>query len=81
MGKYDCVDCINLSSSICEYCSVTKMPSGVEMRPRYFVRISSIGRVIDGGIPQYIQGCVERGKTIPLSVIEKYNRTVEEKSK
>ena len=80
MGKYDCLECINQHSPICEYCSVTHVPSGKEMRPRYFVRISSIGRVAEGGMPQYIKGCVENGKTISTAVIDKYNRIIEEQS-
>lgn len=77
MAKYDCIDCINQKSPICEHCSVSKMPSGKEMRPRYFVRISQIGRVAEGGIPRYINGCVENGKTISVGVVDKYNKIIE----
>ena len=79
MQKYDCCKCINLHSPLCSYCTVTKVPSGKEQKPRHFIRATEIGTCADGKIPEFIKDCIDRGKSISTAVIIRYNKDLETK--
>ena len=77
MKKYDCQDCINALSPLCQYCTVTKVPSGKEQKPQHFIRATEIGTCAEGNIPDFIKDCIDRGKSISTAVILRYNKDLE----
>lgn len=79
MKMYNCQDCINLGSQLCDYCTVAEVPSGREQRPRYFVRATEIGACAEGPIPEFIKDCIARGKSISSAVVMRYNQDLEKK--
>lgn len=68
---YNCNECANKGTFICNNCSSITKPSGEETRPTQFVKLTPIGDV--DKLVVNISAYVDRRKPIPLGMVLQYN--------
>ncbi len=79
--KYNCADCANRKTSLCELCRHIKKPSGSETRPTMYVGMrtdTNTKRTVEAGrLASLIEGYIRLGLSVPVAVVIEYNKLSE----
>ena len=73
---YNCKECANRGTPLCNECSSITKPSGEETRPTRFVKLIPIGKV--DKLIINIAAYIDRKKPIPLGMVLEYNKLTSE---
>ena len=73
---YNCKECANAGTLICNNCNSITKPSGDETRPTEFVHLVPLSAKEKS--ESNIRAYIDRSKPIPLSLIFQYNELHEE---
>ena len=68
---YNCKECANKGTPLCNECSSITKPSGEETRPTHFVKLISLDKV--DKLIVNINAYIERKKPIPTAMVLAYN--------
>ena len=88
--EYNCIECVNKATPLCNMCRVIKSPSGRESKPTYYVALTTIqlGENVEHvttqdekteGMAWIIAQHLNIRVPIPTSIVLNYNRQVEQK--
>lgn len=74
---YNCSDCVNQNSPLCELCYKIDSPSGNSTKPTYFVSATEIVVPAHKNIKAKIVDNISRNNPIPINWVMEYNKFVE----
>ena len=74
--KFECKDCTNRNTTICDQCTFITNPSGNVQRPSNFTRLSKIKP--EDVLAAQISMFLEHKLPIPVSVVIEYNELTQE---
>ena len=83
--EYDCSECLNRKTPLCEICTSIYHTDGTISKPKYFVKHTEISLDCVNSadhsewLAQYIEAHVHSRTPVPLSIVMKYNLLTEEK--
>lgn len=72
--QYECKDCANQATALCEKCLFVTKPSGDTDKPTGFVQLKNIP--LCATRKEYIAKCLEENAPIPIKVVLGYNKEV-----
>jgi hypothetical protein len=73
---YNCTECANKGTPLCNECSSITKPSGEETRPTEFLHVIPLSE--KEKTESNIRAYLERSKPIPITLVMKYNELHEE---
>ena len=84
---FECKECANRGSVLCELCTTITHPDGEESKPNYYIEFNSVvpfdaKRDLQGrgeNIAVALEIYLRAGWALPVSMVMEYNRRVEEK--
>ena len=68
---YNCNECANADTIICDKCTSITKPSGEETRPTEYVHLVPLDK--KERLTVSIQAYLERGKPLPVKMVLEYN--------
>jgi hypothetical protein len=68
---YNCKECANRATLVCDKCTSITKPSGAETRPTEFVKLIPLDQ--KEKLKVNILAYLERGKPIPVAMVFEYN--------
>ena len=73
---YDCKECANQATLICNVCSTITKPSGTETRPTQFVKLKPFSKAEKNAVT--LKAYLDKGKPLPLAIVLEYNELTSE---